>query len=85
MNRAQRVVLFTAAALIVLALLFPPFEHVSSGGRLPAGYGLLFRPPTAEGMYQRPARVNVGLLLAEVAIIALAGGAVALALRSPAE
>lgn len=76
-RRGERKVLLLTAALILAALVFPPFEYAMDRIQ-PAGYGFIWSPP--ERGYFR-ARLDVDVLLAEVVVIALAGGIVAFALR----
>ena len=70
MNRRQRGFALAGAAACVAAVLFPPFHHtIGSGVTLPAGFGVLFSPPSL--ISNQAASVNLGLLTIELVVIVL--------------
>lgn len=74
MNSKQRVVLICAAAAVIIAMLFPPFDiRFPNGVTRNIGYGFLFSPAeyaTSLGS-SYPGSVNVSLLAMEWAAIIL--------------
>lgn len=68
MNEKQRIICFAAAALIVAALLFPPFQfNFPNGVVRNLGYGFLFSPPpfvSSSGL-KYPGSVNIIMLFME--------------------
>lgn len=72
MNDRQRLLLIVAGALVLIALMFPPFVvHLPNGAAINKGYSFLFDPP--EHGYLS-ATVNVATLMAEWLGIAILGG-----------
>lgn len=71
MNDRQRILLIVAGALVLIALVFPPFVvHLPNGAAINKGYGFLFSPPQ-HGHFS--ATVNVATLAAEWIGIAVLG------------
>ena len=71
MNDRQRLLLIVAGALVLIALMFPPFVvHLPNGAAINKGYSFLFDPP--EHGYLS-ATVNVATLMAEWLGIAILG------------
>jgi hypothetical protein len=70
MNRRQRSFALAGAATCAAAVLFPPFHHaVGPGNTIPAGFGLLFSPPSL--LSNRAASVDIGLLTIELVVIVI--------------
>jgi len=80
MSGKQRIVLLLTAISMIIATLFPPYQlQTPKEVTLNLGYGFLFDPP----MYSKTVAgsVNVGLLIAEILVIFLVGGMVAIMLK----
>lgn len=74
MNPSQKVVLLVTAAILLAALLFPPFTHYDRQGATEnAGYAFIFSPPTYKTTGEIGAEVNVSLLSLEYLFIATIG------------
>ena len=71
MNIYQRIILVIVAMILVLMLIFPPFQSLTPDGIvLNEGYSFIMKPPIFEsytGNYIWP--VNVSLLLLQYLII----------------
>lgn len=64
MNNRQRLVLLSAAILVVICILFPPFViHARSGASFNSGFSFLFSPSNEQAV------VNTGLLAIELFVI----------------
>lgn len=71
-----RAALAIGAAVAVLALLFPPYHITAGSGRAFAhAFGTLFEPPSSRHT------INLGLLMVEFVVIAVASGVAAFLLR----
>ncbi len=69
MNKNQQKVLVGIIAAIVAMLLYPPYNRIIGGGRVfNDGYSWIFDAPS------RLSTVNVGLLLVQMAAVAVVGG-----------
>jgi hypothetical protein len=79
MNARQRLICYTAAALVLAMGLYPPFTFRGmNGATLNLGYGWIFVPPRISG--SALGSVDVGLLLAQwLGVLILAAIAFAIA------
>ena len=66
-NKVQRVVILTGAAIMVLMLIYPPFHAIRNGIITNMGYAFIMNPPKLIG-YRIYAEVNHIMLLAQIAI-----------------
>jgi hypothetical protein len=76
MNDAQRAVLLATAAILLIALLFPPFTiPYAPGSPRNMGYAFIFTPPVILESKTHPmyASVNVSLMAVEYLILATVG------------
>jgi hypothetical protein len=79
-SRAQQIILFTAASIILAVLLFPPWLGVhwtidgDSGGGHSKGYHFLFLPPSSS-------HVNISLLVIQIVAVLLIAGLLFLAAK----
>ena len=72
MNKNHQKLLIASAAIIILMLLFPPFQfYMENGALLNMGYGFLFDPP--ELSERAVATVNIGMLLVQWVAVILVG------------
>jgi hypothetical protein len=71
MNKKQRIILFVVASVILLMLLFPPFQSNIRDLAINAGYSFIFKPP----LYERhiAATVDTEMLNTQVFIILAIG------------
>ncbi len=84
MNKHQALILFIAAAIIVVMLLFPPFQYQEPREAvLNLGYGFIFSPPT--NRYGHLGTVDKGMLLVQWVAVALVGGILCFAFRDRKE
>ncbi len=65
-NKVQRVVILTGAAIMVLMLIYPPFHVTRNGVTSNMGYAFIMNPPNPIGKIY--AEVNHIMLLVQVAI-----------------
>ena len=73
MNKIQRMILFATAGLLIVMLLFPPFEAKDKGMPANQGYAFILRAP--RNFYGRPVgSVRVSLLGLQFVIVTTAGG-----------
>jgi hypothetical protein len=85
MNENQRKVLIITAALLIVMLLFPPFEQrVGQYLSINMGYSFLLDPPTYVITYPRhdKATVNLSQLGLQLFIVTVAGGLLFFAFKS---
>lgn len=72
MNKSQKNLLIGVAAMVLLMLLYPPFQFKGVNGVvISLGYGFIFNPP---GYSAYPGYVDVGLLIAQWMGVMIAGG-----------
>jgi amino acid transporter len=80
MKKRQRIILFTSACILVLMLLFPPFEYQDSGTIYNEGYSFILNPPKNDSV-RINASVNSILLFIQSLIVIIAGGMFFLAFK----
>lgn len=76
MNEKQRLVLFTTAAILVVMLLFPPFQSIYlQGVTTNEGYSFILSAPTYEISRRTvSAQVNRTMLLIQFVVVTTAAG-----------
>lgn len=67
MNDKQKIAIVSTASVMLIMLLFPPFQLVSDGKVLNYGYGFLFVPP------YDISSVNIPLLLVQWTMAVIVG------------
>ena len=84
MNENQRKVLIITAALLIVMLLFPPFEQrVGQYLSINMGYSFLLEPPTYDDFQNNlKANVNLRQLGLQFLIVTVAGGLLFLSFKS---
>ena len=74
MNQKQKRVVICAVAIVVIMILYPPFNLTLPNGMIiNAGYGWVFNPPRTEWGSNYIPSVNVGLLVAQWIAVIVAG------------
>ena len=88
MNRTRESVMWAALSLLILSCLFPPwrYTYVSPGSAAvvsrPAGYSFLLNPPVPEQTLRTfGVELDGARLVAQCALILVAGGGLVLVLR----
>jgi len=69
MNKNQIIVAIVVSTIMLVMLLFPPFEAIREHGTFNLGYGFILMPPLDV------ATVNIGLLLMQWVLV-IFGGAI---------
>ena len=83
MNENQRKVLIITAALLIVMLLFPPFERPLGPFSVNMGYSFLLEPPTYDDFQNNlKANVNLRQLGLQFLIVTVAGGLLSFAFKS---
>tara|TARA_Y100000310_G_scaffold2367_1_gene3046 strand:- start:164 stop:418 length:255 start_codon:yes stop_codon:yes gene_type:complete len=83
MNENQRKVLIITAALLIVMLLFPPFERPFIPFSVNMGYSFLLEPPTYDDFQNNlKANVNLRQLGLQFLIVTVAGGLLFLSFKS---
>ncbi len=67
MNKNQKIVVIAVGIIMLVMLLFPPFEVISSHGTFNRGYSFILEPPDHRSC------VNIGLLLMQWIVIIVCG------------
>ncbi len=83
MNKAQRTILISGAAIVVLMLLYPPFLFMFGEQPRPInlGYAFLLDPPLFSTPGSRMGMVNVSMLVTEWLAVLIVTGALWLSAR----